>query len=351
MGDMNPLILIVDDEPDVLDYLVDVVSGLGYRTVRARHGREALARVAATPPDLVITDVTMPVMDGIVLCRTLKESESTRMVPVIIMTALAGLDDRVAGIEAGADDYLTKPIEHREVAARIQTALRLRQAMEARLTEVRRARDHLARFVPEVVRRLVAANPAAPALEKEERDLSVLFADVSGYVQLAAKLPVETLNELIERYFSAFLECIQQEGGDVNETAGDGLMALFLDGDAIGHAQNSAAAALGILERTPDLNLGATDPLAIHIGINSGSALVGSTRLAGPHGDRWTFTATGTMTNLAARLAQAARGGEVLAGPETVMRIADRFVVEPLDRRTLRGMVEPTRLHRVVAPR
>jgi DNA-binding response OmpR family regulator len=349
--DAPPTILIVEDEPDVLEYLETLIGTLGYRTIRARHGREALERVAETTPDLILSDVVMPVMDGISLCRTLKADAATRLVPVIIMTALSGIDDRVRGIEAGADDYLTKPVDHRELIARVQTALKLRQAMDAKLVELSRARDHLAKFAPDAVRRLVAANPVAPALDKAERDLSVLFVDVSGYVRLAAEVPADALNAIIERYFSRFLARIQEGGGDINETAGDGFMAVFLEGAPAGHAAEAVDAALGILDLTAELNRDAAHPLAVHLGLNSGAGLVGSTRLAGPRGDRWTFTASGPVTNLAARLAQAARAGEILAGPETVQRVADRFVVEAVERRALRGINEGVVLHRVVGRR
>jgi DNA-binding response OmpR family regulator len=347
----GPTILIVEDEPDVLDYLTVLIHDLGYATVHARDGSQAIERVAAHPPDLVLTDVAMPVMDGIALCRALKAEPATRLIPVIIMTALTHIDDRVRGIEAGADDYLTKPVEPRELAARVQTALRLKQAMDAQLAEISRARDQLAKFVPDVVRRLVTANPEAPALDKRERDLTVLFLDVSGYVRLAAELSAETLNALIERYFSRFLARIQEGGGDINETAGDGFMALFLDGATVDHAASAADAALAFLDITARLNHEAAHPLAVHIGLNSGVALVGSTRLAGIRGDRWTFTASGPVTNLAARLAQTARAGEILAGPDTVARIADRFAVEALERRALKGMSELTPLYRIVARR
>src|SRR5688500_15628612 len=105
---------------------------------------------------------------------------------------------------------------------RMQTALRLKHTMDGKLNELRRARDHFAKFVPEAVKRLIAANPEAPELDKHERDVSVLFVDISGYARLCEQLPLDVLNRLVERYFSTFLDCIHEAGGDINETAGDG---------------------------------------------------------------------------------------------------------------------------------
>ena len=103
-----------------------------------------------------------------------------RLIPIVIMTALDGIEDRIKGIEAGADDFLTKPVNPRELFARIQTSLKLKHAVDKQLGELHRIKDHFAKFVPEAVTRLVVANPEAPELAKRERDVSILFLDISG---------------------------------------------------------------------------------------------------------------------------------------------------------------------------
>src|SRR2546430_2106919 len=122
-------------------------------------GWEALDKVAAEASDLILLDVMMPVMDGFTVCSILKENDETRLIPIVIMTALGNVEDRIRGIEAGADDFLTKPVDERELLARIQTTLKLKHAVDRRINELRRVKDHFARFVPEAVKRLVAANP------------------------------------------------------------------------------------------------------------------------------------------------------------------------------------------------
>ena len=332
-------ILIVDDEPFNIDYLEQELEDLGYGTLSAGNGQEALERVAGEPPDLILLDVMMPVMDGFSVCRLLKSNEETRMIPIVIMTALDGFDDRIKGIEAGADDFLTKPVNHRELVARIETCLRLKHALDRKLGELRRIKDHYAKFVPEAVKRLIAANPDAPELAKGERDVTVLFLDVSGYTRLSEQLAPERLNALIERYFSAFLDRVQDGGGDINETAGDGFMAIFQDTDPPGHAARAVDTALGLLGATEALNRENSEyPIAIRIGLNSGTALVGSTRFEGLRGARWTFTASGTVTNLAARLAGVAEAGQILAGPETVRRLGDRYRLDPVPSERLKNI-------------
>jgi DNA-binding response OmpR family regulator len=142
-------ILIVDDEPFNVDYLEQELADLGYATVSARNGREALEKVAVEAPDLILLDVMMPLMDGFTVCRMLKGDDATRLIPIVIMTALDGIDERIKGIEAGADDFLTKPVNQRELLARIQTTLRLKHTVDRKIHELRQANDHVAQCVPE----------------------------------------------------------------------------------------------------------------------------------------------------------------------------------------------------------
>ncbi len=344
-------ILIVDDEPLNVDYLEQELEELGYDTMSARDGQEALECVAADPPDLILLDILMPVMDGFAVCRALKGDDATRLIPIVIMTTLDGIEDRIRGIEAGADDFLTKPVNQRQLIARLQTTLRLKHTVDRKLRELRQIKDHFAKFVPEAVRRLVAENPEAPELDKRERDVSVLFVDISGYGRLTERLDPSTLNAVVERYFSSFLDRIHERGGDINETAGDGFMAIFQDPDIDTHAIKAVETALAVQADTEMLNRESDEPpLAIHIGINSGPTLVGSTRFEGLRGARWTFTATGNVTNLAARLAAAAESGQIIVGPETVRRLGNRYLLERLSLERLKNIADNVQLHRVLGP-
>ncbi len=346
-------ILIVDDEPFNVDYLQQELEDLGYATVSAANGQEALEKVAAEGPDLILLDLMMPVMDGFTVCRILKDNDDTRLIPIVIMTALDGMEDRITGIEAGADDFLTKPVNERELLVRLHTTLKLKRSVDRRLNELRQVRDHFAKFVPESVKRLVAVNPEAPALtRKHEQDVTVLFLDISGYTRLSEQLPPETLNRLVERYFSAFLDRIHQAGGDINETAGDGFMAIFQETNPYGHAIKAVDTALVLLAITTELNQeNRGHPISIHIGLNSGAALVGATHFEGVQGARWTFTASGPVTNLAARLAGVAKADQILIGPETLRRLGERYHIERLGRERLKNIAEAIEIYRVLGPR
>jgi len=344
-------ILIVDDEPFNVDYLEQELEDRGYETTSAFNGQEALDKVAANAPDLILLDVMMPIMDGFTVCRILKGNDETRFIPVVIMTALDGVEDRIKGIEAGADDFLTKPVNERELLARIQTALKLKYAVDRKIDEVRRINDHFAKFVPEVVKRLVAENPQAPELSKRERDVSVMFLDISGYTQLSEQLPLDVVNSLVEQYFSTFMDRIVEGGGDFNETAGDALMATFHDFDAQQHTINAADTALALLIATQELNAEHREhPLAVHMGLASGTALVGSTRFEGLRGTRWVFTANGPVVILAARLAGIAEAGQIMVSPETARRVGNRYRLRKLGRKHLKNIAEAIELQCILGP-
>lgn len=171
----------------------------------------------------------------------------------------------------------------------------------------------------------------------------------SDYTRLSEQVPPEALNTLVEQYFSAFLDRLHEADGDLNETAGDGFMAIFQDRDRHLHAVTAVDTALALLSITETLNQGNSQcPLSIHMGLNSGTAFVGTTRFEGVRGTRWTFTASGPVTNLAARLAGVAEAGQILIGPETVRRAGDRYQVEKVRRKHLKNIAEAVDIYRVL---
>jgi len=235
-----------------------------------------------------------------------------------------------------------------ELAATLQS---LKESMQ-KVELLEQVKGELSKFVPESVKRLLEQHPDARELEKREADVSVVFLDVEGYTRLSEQLPPQRLNKMIQDYFSAFLEIIRANHGDVNETAGDGLMVIFQsEGSRTRHALNASGAAFQLLAKVAELNQAFTGiyPLvAIHVGINSGPALVGATKLDAAGGGRWTFTATGPTTNLAARVAGLTRGGEVKVGPETAERIKGHYVLEDTGEHQLKNVAQPVRVFRLV---
>lgn len=251
-----------------------------------------------------------------------------------------------------------------ELAARnteLATALEHLQASRQRLELLEQLKDELSKFVPDAVKDLLERDPTATMLEKRQEEVSVLFLDISGYTRLSEQLEPKRLNQLVQTYFSAFLEIIRAQHGDVNETAGDGLMVIFQRSNRVerergdeDHALNATRAAFAIQRKTRELNeeyAGMFPPIQLHMGINTGEALLGATKLGGQGGSqRWTFTATGPTTNVAARLAAFAEGGDIVVGPVAADRIKSRFVLEALGERTFKNVSQPLAVYRVIPP-
>ncbi|NIS60552.1 MAG: hypothetical protein GTO13_07610, partial [Proteobacteria bacterium] len=170
----------------------------------------------------------------------------------------------------------------------------------------------LGNFVPATAKHIIEKDPEGVLLEKYIHDATILFLDIEGFTTLVEQYPQERINRAIEFYFSLFFDVIQKAGGDINETAGDGMMVIFLDPAPDQHARNAVRAALEIQRKCMEvLATEDTDlfPIRVNIGISSGEVYMGSTKMRGTEGDRWTFTASGSVTILAARLSGYGRGG------------------------------------------
>ena len=234
-----------------------------------------------------------------------------------------------------------------------ETLHHLRESMK-RIELLERIKRELSNFVPEAVKRMLEQNPDATEMEKSEKDVSVLFLDIAGYTRLSEQMDARQLDRLVQSYFSSFLEVIHAQHGDVNETAGDGLMVIFQDDRSPSeHALNAARGAFAMQRKVEELNeefSGLSEPVSLHIGINSGCALVGATKLSSSSGARWTFTASGPVTNLAARIAAQAGAGEILVARSTAERIKNYFVLESLGALSLKNVAEPVQVYRVIQP-
>lgn len=203
---------------------------------------------------------------------------------------------------------------------------------------------NLTPFVSGSVRNMVDKNPELLSQEKERKDVTILFLDLEGYTKLSASRSEVEVNAAIEKMFSSFVDPIQRSHGDINETAGDGLMIIFKDHDAKTNAINAVKAAFEIMDRNRAVNQSlepVMGPINVNIGINSGSALVGMTRFKGLLDTRMTYTATGTVTNIAARLSDHAKAGDILMGEETRKMVDGLWPVYHLGPVSLKGIKDP----------
>ncbi len=238
------------------------------------------------------------------------------------------------------------------------------QSLEAKNAELRIAlrkvevlenvKTHLSKFVPASVQRLIEQDPQAPALDKHEQDVSVLFLDIAGYTSISQAMDQAKVNYLVERYFSSFLDDIYANQGDINETAGDGLMIIFQDDNPEVHARAAVQTALSIRDKAERINnelQGEFDPVTVNMGINSGQAAVGSTKFEGASGTRWTFTASGPVTNLAARIGAFATNGSIYVGEATARRLSDLFERRRIGQQSFKNVNEPVSVYEILSQR
>lgn len=244
------------------------------------------------------------------------------------------------------DFYLIRDLS--EVAGNAIMAAKRHWAITQEKIEITQKLAHLSPFVPQSVRRMVENNPEMLTQEKEKREVTVLFLDLEGYTRLSARRPETEVNELVERMFSSFVDPIHRSGGDINETAGDGLMIIFKNDDARTNAVNAVKAAFDIHTRNLELNRqfdSKFEETNVNMGINSGVALLGMSTFKGSLETRMTYTASGPVTNLAARLADHAEGGDILIGEGTKEMIEGLWPVYDRGWVHLKGIEQPLRVY------
>lgn len=308
-------ILIVDDEPFNVDYLEQELEESEYQLIAAVNGQEALEKVRAELPDLILLDIMMPVMDGFEVLARLKADQTTRDIPVIVISASSDLQSVIKGIQCGAEDYLPKPFEPTLLYARITASL-----------EKKSLRDQQRKLLHTFASKEVAESLLADgfSLGGKRINASIMFTDIRSFTALSERTdPADTI-EMLNSYFASTFEPISQHGGIVNQILGDGLMALFgIARRQEDHRLLAVNAALGILEALKRFNEGRTvtgrESIRIGIGIASGSVIAG---YAGTQ-HRATYTCVGDTVNLAARIESHTK----IAGKPVLI---DRFTREGL---------------------
>lgn len=214
-------------------------------------------------------------------------------------------------------------------------------------------KGQLVKFVPRFVQRLLEEDPRACGLEKTDKDITVLFLDIEGYTRISSSRPDHVIVSVIERYFSACLNIVEDFGGDINEVAGDSLMMIFQDDeDPRRHATNAIDAAIEIRAKAAEFNANPQPghpSMVANMGINSGVASVGANKFETPAGRaRWTFTASGRVTNIAARIGAEASQGRILIGDETARRVGHRYALVDMGKNSLKNVQEPVSIYQVI---
>jgi len=282
-------ILIVDDELVNLQVLINQLFLENYTVTQASSGIEALAVIEqGFKPDLVLLDVMMPQMTGYEVTQKLRQHFPATELPILLLTAKNQVNDLVTGFQAGANDYLTKPISKNELLARIKTHLRLSNIALS-----------YSRFVPHEFLRLLNKESIIDVHlgDQVQKEMSILFADIRDFTTLSERMTPEDNFKFINAYLSRMEPAITENQGFIDKYVGDEIMALFS-----GRADDAVKAGIMMLQRLADYNTTRQrperPPIQIGIGINTGSLRLGT--VGGKN--RMDGTVISDAVNLASRM-------------------------------------------------
>jgi adenylate cyclase len=358
---MPARILIVDDNPANVDILRARLAAHGYEIVTAADGEEALVAVREQQPDLILLDVMMPKLDGIEVCRRVRADATLPFIPIVLVTAKTESKDVVQALEAGGDEYLTKPVDQASLVARVKSMLRikalqdtvreqsaqlqdwnrtLQQRVDEQLAQLERL-GKLKRFFSPQLAELILAGGTEDPLKSHRREIIVVFLDLRGFTAFAETSEPEEIMSVLREYHAEMGQMILTHEGTLERFAGDGMMVFFNDPVPVPDpaaravrmivAMRSRLAELTVKwrKRGFELDFGA--------GIAQGYATIGAVGFEG----RWDYGAIGTVTNLAARLCGEAKPGQILIAKRALASVEELVEVEPIGELQLKGFLKP----------
>ncbi len=353
-------ILVVDDQRTNVELMAGLLRQRAYEVHTALDGEEALRLVRELHPDLVVSDILMPGLDGYELCRRLRADPQTALLPVVLVTSLEPQAERLKGIEAGADDFLAKPVNWTELFARVRSLLRVkslqdevrRQAealrdwnarLEERVNEQVGAIQRLGRlkrfFSPHVAEAIEAGGE--DMLAPHRREITAVFLDLRGFTAFTDRADPEEVLELLRSYHATLGTIVGSYGGTLEHFAGDGVMIFFNDPFPVDRpAERAVRMAAGLQKAFMPIaeawaRLG--HEVGLGIGIAQGEATLGVIGFE----QRWEYAAIGNVPNLAARLCGEARAGEIVLDAQTEAELLDKADTEPIGSLRLRGFAHP----------
>lgn len=257
------LIVVIDDDEAIRTLIAAALRFEGYEVVEAEDGADGLSVIRDNRPDLVISDVNMPVMDGFAMCQALRTEPAIQATPVILLTSLQERAHVRAGMTSGADDYLTKPIDFDDLLAATATQLNkqlMRQSVQdhavgSAIDEALKTQEKKLSQLYEkrLLAELADKWPTAQALVTDQKfsSASVLFVDVVNFPRLSEKLSSTELSEVVRQFYKNAGDTLYLFGAFDMQFVGEGLLAVFVDStdtDTVNHGLRAVRAALGLLD-------------------------------------------------------------------------------------------------------
>lgn len=361
-------ILVVDDNAANIRLLSDLLVMHGFAVRQAGDGPSCLAAVAEKSPDLILLDIIMPGMDGLAVCRALRQDPANRMLPVVLVTSLDPHRERVKGLEAGADDFLSKPINAPELLARVRSLLRVKRlydqvdalardlaglnaTLEARVADELAKNERLTRlkrFLSPHLADLIVAGGASDPLLSHRREIAVVFIDLRGFTAFAERTEPEIVMQALHEYHTAMGRVILEYGGTLERFTGDGMVVFFNDPLPIPDPAAHALRMAQVMRRDAALLAQKWNKHGFALGAGLGVAYGYATLGAIGFEERIDYGAIGTVTNLAARLCSEAPAGEIYVSQRVFAAAEGRFDFAVLGALTIRGLSQPQPAYRLL---
>jgi len=360
---MSKKILIVDDEPFNLDLLEQELADYEYVIERASDGVEALEKTESFEPDLILLDYMMPRMNGLEVLKHLRATPEHQGIPVILLTAKATQEDKVAGLDAGADDYVTKPFDSFELLARVRAMMRLKEMHDTLAEWNRTLAATVKQQVSELERmarlkRYLSPQIAETILGQDDelfrthrREITIVFLDLRGFTAFSDSAEPEEVMEFLRHYHAEMGQLVFKFAGTLERFMGDGIVIIFNDPiPCEDHAQHATLMALEMRDRVKQLRgawLKKGYDLDLGVGIAAGYATLGTMGFEG----RMDYGTVGNLPNLAARLCAEAKGGQILTDQKTMSRLEHAFVAEAIEQLSLKGIARPVLAYNILSAR
>jgi signal transduction histidine kinase/class 3 adenylate cyclase len=339
-----PLVLVVDDNADMRGY-VERILRKKYRIVLAKDGAEAFEQARRLRPELIVTDVMMPKMSGHDLLQAVRADKGLRSIPVIFLTARAGTEARIESLDAGADDYLSKPFDELELLARAGNLIRTR-AQERELAQLQK--EKIARFLPRNLADMIISGEHEDFLKGHRREITVLFIDLRGFTAFVEKTDPEEVMTILRDYQTVMGHLVSEYGGTLERFVGDAVMVYFNDPlPCPNHAQQAVKMAIAMRQAINSLQEEWKKrgiQLGAGIGIATGYATIGAVGFE----DRLEYSAIGPVSNLAARLSSEAQHGQILVSDRVLLLVKELIKAEPIGELALKGIQRPVAVSQVV---
>ncbi|MBE2279396.1 MAG: response regulator [Ignavibacteriaceae bacterium] len=353
MNNSEYKVLIVDDVPKNIQILGSILMKEGYNISFASNGYDALKISKQSDLDLILLDVMMPGIDGFETCKILKSDPETSSIPVIFMTALHEMENKVTAFDAGAVDYITKPYEPQEVLLRVRTQIKitsLQKQLNKNISELKIKNELIqrifGRYLSDDIVKNILEDPENIDFKGVAKNISILIADIRGFSSITEKLDARSTLTIVNTFFSSMIDLVVKYGGIIDELMGDSLLVFFgaLNNEG-SQADYAVASAIEMINKVPEINRILIEQnlpeISLGVGINSGEVIIGNIGSE----KRSKFGAVGKNIVIASRIESFTTGNQIYISSSTLKDLKSKAGIRSSLNVSLKGVSGDTEIY------